>query len=401
MRTLVFTMFCALLVAQSAVAANWNQKSISALGIGGRIKEKANASLEDYRASYIQYYDGDKNQFAHQTVKSEGVPRPIPKLLETDKFVTTQLNKTGLLSYLLFSDGKLVIDEISPENRLGDLIKPDETVFNSQSVGKSVVSYLLGHAICQGYISSLDSKLDDWPMVANTLYSNQPIVELINMTAGDGAYFKDSNVIIGGVNSNLNLAPVSSWINGLRGTTPSKGRFGDGFNYNGFLPNMINNYIAFKTGDEYVAFLQSVFVKHVKIESDVFFIKQYAPLEQGPLRSTFFASRYDYLRLAITMLEDWKTDSCIGKYLKELKNRRETGLPGSRTWLNEGTYKNYDYGGYFYMDVRGTGDNVFGMGGYGGQSIFMNFDTGTLVVAHAVHQDYDIERLIFDPVRTP
>ena len=124
MRTLVFMMCCVLLVAQSAVAANWNQKSISALGKGGGIKEKANASLEDYRASYIQYYDGDKNQFAHQTVKSAGLPRPIPKLLETDKFVTAQLNKTGLLSYLLFSDGKLVIDEISPKSRLGDLIKP-------------------------------------------------------------------------------------------------------------------------------------------------------------------------------------------------------------------------------------------------------------------------------------
>ena len=38
------------------------------------------------------------------------------------------------------------------------------------------------------------------------------------------------------------------------------------------------------------------------------------------------------------------------------------------------------------------------MNGYGGQNIFINFDTGKIVSAHAVHQDYDWKKLIFKAV---
>ena len=36
-------------------------------------------------------------------------------------------------------------------------------------MGKSLVSYVTGHAICEGYIDSVNVKLDDWPTIKNTL----------------------------------------------------------------------------------------------------------------------------------------------------------------------------------------------------------------------------------------
>ena len=33
-----------------------------------------------------------------------------------------------------------------------------------------MVGYLAGHAICAGYIDSIDSKINDWPLIENTLY---------------------------------------------------------------------------------------------------------------------------------------------------------------------------------------------------------------------------------------
>ena len=67
-----------------------------------------------------------------------------------DKVVKKQMQKTALLSYLLYEDGKIVIDEISPKDKFGKVFT-NETKYHSQSVGKSFASYILGHAIYSKY----------------------------------------------------------------------------------------------------------------------------------------------------------------------------------------------------------------------------------------------------------
>ena len=51
-----------------------------------------------------------------------------------------------------------------------------------------MVSYVVGHAICEGYIKSIDSKVNDWPLVENTLYHNQKLIDLLNFRAGVQKY---------------------------------------------------------------------------------------------------------------------------------------------------------------------------------------------------------------------
>ena len=58
----------------------------------------------------------------------------------------------------------------------------------SHSIGKSLVSYVTGHAICEGYISSVDEKISGWDVVENTLYEDQVLIDLLNMQAGDQKY---------------------------------------------------------------------------------------------------------------------------------------------------------------------------------------------------------------------
>ena len=50
---------------------------------------------------------------------------------------------------------------------------------------------------------SIDAKLNDWPLVKNSLYHNQKIIDLINMKAGDEKYFspKDKSNIFANSNS--------------------------------------------------------------------------------------------------------------------------------------------------------------------------------------------------------
>ena len=69
----------------------------------------------------------------------------------------TQKDRTGLISYLLFEKDKIIIDEQS----LPSVVTENNGLLWSHSIGKSLVSYVTGHAICEGYIDSVDVILDD------------------------------------------------------------------------------------------------------------------------------------------------------------------------------------------------------------------------------------------------
>ena len=88
--------------------------------------------------------------------------------------------KTGLISYLLFEDGKIKIDQ---EN-LPNYIKSNNGIMPSYSVRKSLVSFVLGHAICEGYIDSVEVNLDDWSVLDDTLDKGQKLIDILNMKDG-------------------------------------------------------------------------------------------------------------------------------------------------------------------------------------------------------------------------
>ena len=100
--------------------------------------------------------------------------------------------KTGLISYLLFEDDKIKIDQ---EN-LPNYIKINNGIMPSHSVGKSLVSYVLGHAICEGYIDSIEVTLDDWSVLDGTLYKGQKLIDILNMNAGDQNSLEKENLIL-------------------------------------------------------------------------------------------------------------------------------------------------------------------------------------------------------------
>ena len=102
-----------------------------------------------------------------------------------------------ILSYLFFEGDKIIIDEMSPKEKFGKFMN-NETKLRSQSMGKSLVSYVLGHAICEGYIESIDSKISDWNLVKDTLYENHSLIDILNMASGDQKYVFDSAAIVNG-----------------------------------------------------------------------------------------------------------------------------------------------------------------------------------------------------------
>ena len=339
-------------------------------------------------------------------------PASNPKRLESDlysnSYLQAQMDTTGLLSYLFWSDGQIVFDEKSKRDRFG-LWFDDETLYPSQSVGKSIMSYILGHAICEGYIDGVDVKVDDWPLIKNTVYDNQSLINLLNMKARDHELVHDAKGILSSGRW-YNVHPLRSFMdNELANTKPASGNWNDKYNYNGLVTRILINYVIFKVGEDYQSFLERIFKNKVGIENELHILKssrrgssdaKKIPEIDGVSRYTVFASRYDYLRIGLAMLEDWESGSCVGNYLKELQRRKIS--KNMKPHLNEhfeggALY----YGGQFHMGHVGMeGRNVFLMSGYGGQGIMIDFDMRRVVVINTIHTNYDHVDLVYNAIKT-
>ena len=328
-----------------------------------------------------------------------------------NKVVKKQLKTKGIYSYLYFEDDKIIIDEVSPKDRLGQLFD-DETKFRSNSMGKSLPSYILGHAICEGYIDGVDSTISDWNLVKNTLYENHKLIDILNMTSGDQKYVYDSQTLNekdfsfdfqeNGHIDRYNVYKVL--FNWFRDKEPSDKRI---YNYNNLNTLLIFNYILFKTGDDdFQKLLDKVFREKAKIKDIVYFYKNEGPVSSGNAHNMFYATRYAYLRIAKAIMDDYQNETCVGKYLKEIHERRipkNINHDGNRGEPHYNRTKSY--GGQFHLDYPGlVGKVVFGLGGYGGKAILIDVEDSRIVVVNSIHYNhdrfkYDHRKLLINPIK--
>ena len=354
------------------------------------IPEKVKPNYDTLLYYYWMYTNSNwNNNSVYSNIKASEKPYEFKFDLRNDKIVKKQMQKTALLSYLLYEDGKIVVDEISPQDKFGRVFT-NETKFHSQSVGKSLVSYTLGHAICKGYVESIDAQLNDWPLIKNSLYYNQKIIDIINMAAGDKEYFskKDSANRYKKTDRSVSNTTIKKAIeNEFKNSKKSSNKY----SYNNFLPHLIMNYIVFKAGEEnYQQLMNDIFREKIGIEHEVNFVEpETSEPSDRSTTSTFLASRYDYMRIAKSMLDDWKNDTCEGKFLKSIYERK---INKNRDYRDKKHAFNNtkSYGGFFHLDPSGMKNRpVFIMDGYGGQTLTIDFDRGRIVTTLAVHRDFN------------
>ena len=349
----------------------------------------------------FSHFNGDSNtyQFNRYEVKPNDKPYEFNFNKRKDKFVEKQMQKKALLSYLYFQNNEILIDEISPKNRFGDFVD-NETKLRSNSVGKSMVSYVLGHAICEGYIEGIDSTINNWPAISNTLYEGQKIIDLLNMRAGDQKYVNDRGIVkMSGFDTDIKS--ISNTMNMVfRNSKKSKSKY----NYNQLVTYIIFNYILHKTGDDFQKILNKTFQK-AKIKNSIYFNRLKDQTKNGNASNMFFASRYDYLRIAKAIMEDYQNDTCVGKYLKEIHERRIKKNVKDTNFEEPGYGSTSTYGGQFHMDYPGLKNRViFGMSGYGGQAILIDMENSRIVVLNSLHYNngkykYNVKKLLIDPIK--
>ena len=382
---------------------------VSKISDGPHIPYKSNPNLETLKFHLYLYNSAVPTKGSSYIVKPSAEPYKFKSKLSEFKFLDKEMKKKGIVSYLFFDKDHIVVDKISPKERLGNFLD-NETFLRSNSVGKTMVSYVLGHAICEGYIDGVDTKINDWHVVKDTLYENHKLIDLLNMTSGDQKYVYDSHILKEGRVTRDEGYNVDNWtLDFYTDFFKDKKSVKKKYNYNVINTNLIFNYVKFKSKDDFQKILDLTFQKKSKIKYKIFFpIKNYVLAENNVDKADpmFYATRYDYLRIAKAMLDDYQNNTCVGKYLKEIykrkipKNINHDG-PKSEPRFN----RTLSYGGQFHLDYPGLKNKiVFGMGGFAGQAILIDMENSRIVVLNSIHYNngaykYNVKKLLIDPIK--
>ena len=361
---------------------------------------------EDRRKKHIDFQNAQGNIYRIW-------PKGNSVKFETESIMSSQalekeLAKGYILSYLYYADGVIKYNGKAADGRFDQNIS-DETLFFTHSTGKSIISYIVGHAICDGYIGSMD-EIIDWPMMSNTLYQGQPLRNLLNMRAGDGYTVDADSVRVMGSSThhrNMGLDTIAASLNG----TKSKG---NQIFYNNFLTDVIANYVAFKAGDNYDNLIKNVFQDKVKIEDTVLFQKHTKTLTNGQASPyygqmqtqasySFYITRMDLLRVAVAMMKDYQEQTCVGKYLKEAQTQATSWYKyrpendNASLWMHSYAKK---YGAQFYFSFDGMSNrNILGAEGYNGQNMMIDMDSSRIVVTNSAATAWDQRTFILNVIK--
>ena len=292
------------------------------------------------------------------------------KLIENKntKKIDKIIKKKSLLSVLYFDGENIVVDKKSEK------IKNDTKLY-SMSISKSFLSYILGNAICDGHIKSLDDKISKYvPEAKGTLYENSTFKELINMAAGDINFASrkaGSAKFFYAADIDQRKTTAKDYLLSSSGIKISKKTF----NYNNFLPDLVARAIDVSVPGGLKNLYQD-FANKSGTNSEMFYLTD----DNGwpLLHGYFYANREDFLRLGIQISKDWNSNSCIGNYLNGIEKMK----------IKTDKDQNSDYSGYFWYDQNNKSRHAQ-LRGHGGQRIHIDIEKGSVLVYSSIAKDYD------------
>jgi len=184
----------------------------------------------------------------------------------------------------------------------------------------------------------------------------------------------------------------------LRGSEKSKLIY----NYSALTTNVVMNYVKHKTDGNWEKLLHKVFNEHVGVKNSVYFqkSKKYLKTDFDSARYSFYATRYDYLRIAKAMLDDWHNDTCAGKYLKTIYKNRIKKKDNTKEPDDVGLYTK-TYGGQFHFDIFGLKKTrkIIGMSGFAGQQILIDLDNKRIIVVNSLFKNYNWRKIVHSEIK--
>jgi len=277
-----------------------------------------------------------------------------------DDYVRRQ-NVAGLI---VVKDGTVVYERYELGNDM-------QTRWLSYSVAKSVTSLLVGAALQDGYIESLDEPVADYlPRLRNTAYAQVSIRNLLQMASG--------------VEWTEDYADPESDINSVTwptlelyeylGKQPRVAVPGELFNYNTAETNLVGTLVRSAIGNNLSTYLSEKFWRPFGMEHDAYWVlSEPGGGEFGG--SSLNATLRDYARIGLFALRNGR-----------LRNGDRV-LPDG--WMAESTAPSAAYAGYGYLWwVRGAG--AYSASGIFGQGIYVNPEEDLVIALHSARGDASV-----------
>lgn len=259
-----------------------------------------------------------------------------------------------------------------------DFGNDDTTKWVSFSVTKSVTSMLLGAAIKDGHIKSVEDKVTIYlPQLLNSNYQDVSIKQVLQMSSGIdwNEDYEDplSDVNIAGALNSLNLY---EYLNNLN----KKSSAGNKFNYNTGETNLIGGIVRAAIGDNLSNYLEKKIWKPFGMEFNAYWVID-TDYEQELGGCCLNATLRDYARLGMFAMNNGK-----------LNNGVEI-LP--KNWMKDSTTpsRNNSYYGYQWW-LDGPAYQSFYADGIFGQFIWIDPVSKTVVAMHAARDRADVDSFV-------
>ena len=275
--------------------------------------------------------------------------------LTVDEYFVRQ-NVAGLL---VIKDGNIVYERYGLGNT-------EDSLWVAFSVAKSVTSMLVGAAIQDGYIKSVDEKVTDYlPRLKNSAYDQSSIRNILQMSSGvqwDEDYADPESDI--GIMARD--APDTLQLYEYLRHKPRDAVPGEVFNYNTAETNLVGTLLRSAIGNNLATYLSEKIWVPFGMESEAnWMLSEPGGGEFGGC--CINATLRDYGRLGLFALNDGKL------------------ADGTRVlpdgWMAESTSPSKGYAGYGYF--WWLGDTTYRAAGIFGQAIFIDPNENVIIAQHS------------------
>ncbi len=286
---------------------------------------------------------------------------------------------------LMYFDGENVVYDWKKED-----LTESKPIYG-MSMSKSILSYLIGKAYCDGRIDSLTDSIGQYTTAfEGSFYHNVRIIDALNMASGDQKLYPNSKT--GASRWKYYVLPIWSDRLTVRQAVANLGNKKPGkkkYNYTNANTDVLASLLVSVSPEGVSEFISANLAEPAGFEYESHFLADY---DGVPLAHAYFmAARSDWLRAAIKISEDFHSPACIGKYLKSaaedtVKTRQEF------------KYSHTRYGKFFWTNgiLNKKKYPHLAMKGHGGHRGYLLTGTPTpkVILIHSVRNDYKESALI-------
>lgn len=282
------------------------------------------------------------------------------------------VDKNNVMGLMVVRDGKIIDQHYRSERRETDL-------FTSFSIAKSIISILIGIALDEGLIKSLDDPVSRYTSRINeSSYSKVSIRSLLRMSSGipfNETYTGKNDIYH--LDQALRFSSNSSVVNTLNSMRRSSSGEGKKFNYASVETVVLAEALRGATGKSVCQFMQEKLWEKIGAEHDAWWNIDSAGNELG--YAFFNATQLDYAKVAVMLANMGEINGrrvVSAEYVDEATNveRQPEGFKFNQAQMATG------YGYQFWLREK---PGRYFMQGTFGQYAGIDRDTKTVLIINS------------------